>query len=713
MITKVIFFILLLGGVNLAFAQLPDSADAELNLLIEDAMTTSDNQNSEQDWTILTDYLQDLRRKPINLNQASKEDLSPIPGFTDLLISRLFTHIQNFGPLTSIFELQAIEGYTPEIFTTIGPYIKVEEISKYDISNRFQHPAGPPISELVKGMKFELTQRYSTIIEEQKGYTPADTNSSGQLNTRYLGEQVRSFTRFRARYGQNFSFSLVGEKDAGEKFTWKPDNKQYGYDFVSGHIAIRNYKNLKCLTLGDYTIQYGQGLVLSGGIGFGKSSEVIMTLKRPNFGIRPYTSINEFTYYRGGAVAYAIGRMNLIGFASIRGVDANLRPVSSGDSIVTSEDLLISSLNQSGLHRTTKELAARNNITERAAGGRVEYAGKSFTIGTSFLHQEFSKPILKGTKPYQQYDFGGNANFVNGLDWDWVVRNLNLFGEVARSESGGIGATASVLAAIDPKMDVAIQVRHFDRDFHSLRASAFAERPFQPANETGIYTGIRIRPLKKFTVSTYFDKYYFPWYLSTSTYPSNGQDWLGQVNYNPTKQMEVYVRFRTERKDRNSSEIIPTQNLDFLIPFRRDNLRINFRNQISKQFRMASRIETSWYTENGKSNSRGIMFYQDLSWDVMRSIKLVGRFAIFETQDFNTRIYVYENDIPGVYSIPALSGRGSRYYAMMNFNPIKGMDIWLRYSLTYYRDRNVVSSGLEETQGPRRSDVRIQVRFVF
>ncbi|NBV13925.1 MAG: hypothetical protein EBS07_07650, partial [Sphingobacteriia bacterium] len=234
-----------------------------------------------------------------------------------------------------------------------------------------------------------------------------------------------------------------------------------------------------------------------------------------------------------------------------------------------------------------------------------------------------------------------------------------------------------------------------------------------PANETGIYTGIRIRPLKKFTVSTYFDKYYFPWYLSTSTYPSNGQDWLGQVNYNPTKQMEVYVRFRTERKDRNSSEIIPTQNLDFLIPFRRDNLRINFRNQISKQFRMASRIETSWYTENGKSNSRGIMFYQDLSWDVMRSIKLVGRFAIFETQDFNTRIYVYENDIPGVYSIPALSGRGSRYYAMININPIKGMDIWLRYSLTYYRDRNVVSSGLEETQGPRRSDVRIQVRFVF
>ncbi|NBV14101.1 MAG: helix-hairpin-helix domain-containing protein, partial [Sphingobacteriia bacterium] len=466
MITKVIFFMLLLGGVNLAFAQLPDSADAEINLLIEDAMTTSDNQNSEQDWTILTDYLQDLRRKPLNLNQASKEDLSPIPGFTDVLISRLFTHIQNFGPLTSIYELQAIEGFTPEIFTAIGPYIKVEEISKYDISNRFQHPAGPPVHELLKGMKFEVTQRYSTIIEEQKGYTPPDTNSSGQLNTRYLGGQVRSFTRFRARYGQNFSFSMVGEKDAGEKFTWKPDNNQYGYDFVSGHLAIRNYKNLKCLTLGDYTIQYGQGLVLSGGIGFGKSSEVILTLKRPNFGIRPYTSINEFTYYRGGAAAYAIGRVNLIGFASIRGVDANLSPASAGDSIVTSEDILVSSLNQSGLHRTPGELETRNNITERAAGGRVEYVGKSFTIGTSFLQQEFSKPILKGTKPYQQYDFGGNSNFVNGLDWDWVIRNLNLFGEVARSESGGIGATASVLAAIDPKMDVAIQVRHFDRDFH-------------------------------------------------------------------------------------------------------------------------------------------------------------------------------------------------------------------------------------------------------
>lgn len=710
----VLIVFLVLISCSRVWAQLPDSTDAEINLLIEDAMTTSDNQNSEQDWTQVTDYLNDLRRRPLNLNTANRAELAPIPGFSEMLINNLFKYIQNYGRLTSLYELQAVEGFTPEVFSKIGPFITVDEFSKLDINNKNQHPAGPGIPELIKGMQYEIMQRYSTILEDQKGYTPADTNSRGQLNDRYLGSPWRSFTRFRARYGQNFSVCLVGEKDAGEKFEWNPNTQTYGYDFVAGHIAIRNYKNLKALALGNYTVQFGQGLVISGGLGFGKGAEVINSIKRPNYGIRPYTSINEFNGLQGGAATYAIGKVYVTGFASNRKMDASLVTVTTNvDSSGNQEDILISSLNQSGLHRTADELSKKNNITEQTMGGRIEWQSRSIVLGTTHMVQEFSNDLRRGTRTYQQFDFEGRQNMVSGIDFDWVVRNMNIFGEAAQSKSGGIGVMGGVLAALDPKMDVALHFRHFDKDFHTLRGFGFAERPFQPANETGVYTGIRIRPVKRWTFSTYFDKYYFPWYLSSATFSSGGQDWLGQLNYNPNKKTEVYVRFRTESKDRNASVRPEGQVLNFQVPFRRDNLRVNFRTQVAKEIRLSSRVEYSWYDETNAVSSSGVMIYQDISWDVARRMDITMRYSIFDTKDNNTRIYVFENDVPTFYSIPSFSGKGDRYYVMVRLTPIKHFDIWLRYSNTTFRGRATVGSGLEESQGPIRSDFRIQARYTF
>jgi len=695
-------------------AQMPDSTESEIQLLIEDAMTTSDNQNSEQDWTIITDYLNDLQRKPLNLNTASRADLSPIPGFSELLINNLFQYIGSYGKLTSLYELQAVEGFTLEIFSRIAPYVTVDEISKLDINNKNQHPAGPGVKELMKGMKYEFMHRFSTILEDQVGYSPVDPAASASANTRYAGSQWRSFTRVRARYGQNFSFSMVGENDAGEAYQWNPKKQQYGYDFLSGHIAIRNYKNLKALVVGDYTLQFGQGLVISGGMGFGKGAEVINSIKRPNFGIRPYTSINEFNYMRGSAITYALGNFYFTAFGSKKFVDASTTVVTTNtDSLQTQEDLLISSLNASGLHRTPSELAGRNNATEEAFGGRLEWAHRNLVMGTTHLVQRFSSPLRRGTRTHQQFDFAGNQNYIGGFDFDWVVRNMNIFGEIAQSQSGGIGTSSGLLAALDPKLDVSFQFRHFDRNFHSLRGFGFAERPFQPQNETGFYTGLRARPVRKWMVSTYFDKYYFPWYLSTSTFSSGGLDWLGQVNYIPSKKMEIYVRYRTETKDRNTSVRPEGQILNFMVPFTRDNLRLNFRAQLAKQIRITSRIEHSWFKEVGAKSSSGMIFYQDISWDINRYIDLTMRYAIFDTKDFNTRIYTYENDVPSFFSVPALSGKGTRYYVLMRLRPIKHLDVWLRYSNTTYRDRMVVGSGLEESQGPTRSDFRIQVRYSF
>ena len=101
------------------------------------------------------------------------------------------------------------------VIDPILPYVVVREIGAKDISPGAKHPAGPGLRELLDGMKGELTQRMVWLLEEPRGYTPPDTSSTGALSSRYQGPAYRSYTRFRARYGQNFSFALTGEKDPG------------------------------------------------------------------------------------------------------------------------------------------------------------------------------------------------------------------------------------------------------------------------------------------------------------------------------------------------------------------------------------------------------------------------------------------------------------------------------------------------------------------
>ena len=100
------FLILLIFSLNLAvFAQ--DTTSTDLDLIIEDAATSSES-GSDVDWSMMSDALNDLKKNPLNLNTATKQDLSQIPFLSELLINALHQHIRKNGPLLSIYERRNI-----------------------------------------------------------------------------------------------------------------------------------------------------------------------------------------------------------------------------------------------------------------------------------------------------------------------------------------------------------------------------------------------------------------------------------------------------------------------------------------------------------------------------------------------------------------------------------------------------------------------------
>lgn len=700
---------LFISSLSLQAQTEPDSLnieETEIDQQIEDLILNAE-VDEQVDYSDFTDLLQDFRKRPLNLNTATTDELRQLPGMNDILINHLKNHIETYGNLTSVYELQAVKGFRAADIEQFLPFVTCNESRLKDISPGTKHPAGPPLNELIDGMEGELMTRWVQVLEEQKGYTTPDTSDGG--STRYEGSPYRSYTRFRLRYNPNFSIALTAEKDPGEAFKWDPENGIYGYDFFSGHIALQGYGNIKNLVVGDFTLGFGQGLVFSRGLGFGKGAAVVNSVKMPPQGIRPYSSVNENQYLRGVASTIAFGDIYITGFYSRVGQDASIQLTDT----LTDEVQLVSSIQTSGLHRTPSELENRRAIKEMLSGGRLEYRRRNFTLGANFYLQQFDSEIDRPINSYNQFDFRGDQNTLVSVDVDWIYQNFNFFGEVARSASGGIGVVGGFMSSLSPYVDFALHIRHFDKDFHSNKGYVFAERPTTLRNEKGLYMGLSIHPTPKWNISAYFDQFFFPWNKFRASYPSRGYEGMIQIEYKPRRGTQIYARFRSDNKEEDASFFPYGQKLDYLVPTQKLQGRLHFQTKVGRDIIVRNRVEFSRYQKEGEPKHNGFLIYQDLIYKFGFKFRVTGRFAVFDTPDYRARIYAYENDVLGFFSIPPYSGVGSRYYLILNLKATRKLEFWLRYAQTRFRNRDTIGSGLEQIQGNTRSELKAQVRLKF
>lgn len=682
--------------------------------------------DADVDLTGLFQILLDHYNDPIDLNNATAQDLSSLMLLNDVQISSLLQHVARNGKLQNIYELQTINGWDVNTINLIRPFVNVRENALGSTAT---------LKEMLKQGGHELTLRSTMNVEERKGfmdrknffgkdYYDADGDAlpdfsddhvrdSLRANSKvYLGSPYRIYTRYRFRYRQNVSFGFTAEKDEGEEFFKgsQPD----GYDFYSAHLFVRNVGRLKALAIGDYSAQFGQGLTFWNGLAFASKSSFSLNVKRNGVGLAPYTSVNENLYMRGAAATFALAKKwEVTGFFSTKKIDGNITSIGSGtDTLGTNiEDLAFSSFQEDGFHRTTNEVEKRNSIGEQIVGGHLRYRTSTFSIGATAAHVAYDATLQRTASPYNQYDFQGSENTTGGVDWNLLYRNFTWFGEVAQSANGGMAMNTGLLIALDKRVSMSLLFRDYGRDYHGLYSVAFAEGT-NPWNERGVFTGIEIRPNRRWQVNAYVDRFSFPWLRYLTDAPSSGFDWLAQVNWRPSKKVEIYARVRHQDKAKNTAEDI--DGIDPLVRAEQTNYRVNVSCKVSNSVSLRSRVETVDYQRGSAALQHGFLLYQDIVHRPMKSpVELTARFALFESGSYDARVYAYENDLLGVFSIPAYYGRGVRWYAMARITPMRRVDIWLRYGAWIYRDVDVISSGLQEVAGNVRSDLKLQVRYQF
>ncbi len=680
---------ILAGECCIALAQVipPRTDDNIIDEKIENIANTVDES---VDLTELSEQLQHLLNNPIDLNRASREELLQSGLLSEVQINSILNHKEKTGKFISLYELQVLNFFSIEDINRILPYITLSPAE--GLATTFK--------KIITEGNSRLLLRGQRYLETQEGFR--DGTAANDTDAAYPGNAWRYYTQYQYRYKQKFSFNLTAEKDAGEDF-FRGAQKN-GFDFYSGHISIRDIGIVKTLVLGDYDLNYGQGLTLFTGLAFGKSPEV-SSVRKIARGIKPYSSVNEVNFRRGGAVSFGFKKWTFDAFYSKRKLDAVL---GSLDSLVQED--YFTSFYESGYHRTTSEVRGQNLIKETMVGGNVAYRNRNFQIGLTAVNIGYDIQFVKTRQLYSQFDFTGSSFSKVGVDYSYLFRNINFFGEFTRADNGSLAYVNGAIISLGSIASVSIVNRNYPRDFNYLYAVGFAESS-TTRNEKGTYAGLSVKPNRYWALAGYMDQFTFPWLRFGVDAPSKGFEYLYQLTWTPSRQIELYFRGRKTQKQQNTSVETP---VDYLINRTQDNYRFNVSYKISRSVTLKSRVEAVKVTYDDNTTQNGFIIYQDVIFKPL-SFPLSGsvRYGIFDTDSYDSRLYTYENDILYSYSIPFFYNRGFRYYVTLRYKISRLADVWVRYAQTTYSNQNTFGSGLDEIRGNKRSEIKVQLRLLF
>jgi len=669
------FFIFL--SISDVYPQVPDNEF--INQIVETLASKEENSEENLDYSDLFEALSYYYLNPLNINNASKEELEKLKILSPLQIDAIINYREKTGNFYTLYELYYVDGIDRETADMVMPFLTTE--MKKNFSQKIN------LKNALKYGRNQVFIRTQRVLEQRKGYLPIeDSLLQEKPNSRYLGSPYKLYFRYKFYYRNNIFAGITAEKDEGEEFF--KGSQKYGFDYYSAHLFIQNLGKIKKLAIGDFNAQFGQGLVMWTGFSFGKSPFVLNTIKLPT-GLKKYSSVNENNFLRGGGITYSFGNIDATMFISYKKIDANVSISDTTDNDFEIHE--VTSLQNTGYHRTPGELADKNVLPLRVLGGNITYRGKKhLKLGMTAVNYLFGAEVNKSDRLYNKYEFRGRTLSNVGIDYQYSYSSLYLFGEIARSLNGGMAQIHGINFAMASNMSLSLVYRDYGIDYQSIYTSPFAEGS-KPTNERGLYAGLQLFPIKYWEVSMYYDLYKFPWYrFRISEINTIGNDFLINVVYSPRRDLKMYWRYKEETKyeDLVSSSNEPTLKLTVPKTIRRFRYHISY--SLTENFELRNRIELSTYSKDTIKQD-GVLMYQDVIYKFSKiPLKVVCRFAIFDTDGYQARIYAYENDVLYAFSIPGYFYKGKRYYLLLKYSLNNQTDIWFRISQWYYTNRTTV-----------------------
>ena len=655
--------------------------------IIEEFLEATDTENF--DYNTIFENLNYFYEHPLNINTASEHDLRELFLLSELQIGDFMRHRNQFGAFLSIYELQALPTWHLSTIRNVAPFLKCD-IDAADFNLNFR-------DALTKGHS-QLFIKAKRLLEKRKGYIE---NVNG--DTPFAGDPNHLYMRYRYEYGQSFKAGFTAEKDPGEKLFG--EGSKYGFDFYSFFAYAKDInKRFSVVSIGDFAASMGQGLILYNDFATGKSSYV-MNVKKGGRALRPYSSVNEVNFFRGGGTTINLAKsLQITAFASYKPADA----VVDRDTIVNTDFDSFGNIRVDGFHRTKSEIEHKNSIHQTNFGGKLQYKARNFNVSLNGLYTGFDVALIRDEALYKKYLFGGKQLVNTSLDYSWRLKNMTFFGEAAMSDNGGVAQLHGVLVGLDRKVDLSAVYRNFAPDYQVINGNAFGESTL-PMNEKGFYIGMEIRPVRSIVLSGYADFWQNPWASYRRNGPTEGKEFLLKFSYTIRRKLEFYTQYRYEQKQLNFRTESP---VDYPENQTLQRLRMHISYKINREWEIKDRLEFSWF-EHTKA-SRGVMLYQDVVYKpIAKPLSFTARYGIFDINSFDARIYTYENDLLYEFYIPFFQNKGTRFYINTRYRIGRNYTWEFRIGRTYFDNIKLISSGNNQINGNTMTELKTQLKIRF
>lgn len=603
----------------------------------------------EDGFELLVTDLEELYLNPLNLNTATGLDLEKLRLLTPFQIKSLLDYRQKMGKIISIDELHYVFGFDVHTVELIRPFVAI----------------GPPEGYKSKGLE-SLKHEGLFRISQQ------NINSEN-----FTGNAQKMYFRYKTGTYAGFQAGVLAEKDAGEDFF--AGTNPGGFDHYSGFFSYKGNGFIKNIIMGDYKLSVGQGLLMWNGYTSGKSTEVLQVQKRGQW-IRGNSTADEYQFLRGGAITFGTRSFTLGIFTSQKKLDASLD--------TTSEEQAITTIRETGYHRTLAEQHPENNITEQCAGVRLNYTGSALSWGINSIITNYSLPFAVSDKIYRLPESGKQQFRGISFDYRYLQQNIQLFGEIAQS-NGQMAFLQGINLMPVSNLHASVFYRFYHEMYYTPYFNAIAEGS-SGSGEEGLFAGLQYSSGTRFKISAYADLFSFRRARYQVDGPSYGKEYLMEGLIRPAQGLEILLRYKFESKLLNQSDT-SSQKLAFQKLFEKHAVRIHLRYNLSEALAMATRCEVS---KSGYSETEpflGYLLYQDIFFRKIEKLQFTARYAWFDAREYSSRIYAYEHNLRYVYSMPAYYGKGTRTYLMAHYQPSKSLMATLRWSCTSYFETGIAS----------------------
>lgn len=614
--------------------------------------------------TYALEELERLMENPVDLNSAALQEFSVIPGFP---IEGARAILKN-RPFESLQQVQRLLNVDDDQWNWLRQFL-----TALPVKNRARVYAQARI-------------RWARPFEASRGFAEG----------RFEGGIAKIYQRFRVGRKNSFRFGALFEKDSGEQAL--SDHFVFSFEKQWGEKG-------PVLILGDFRVRLGMGLIVAPPFSTRKGADIFSVTRANKRAFMPFVSTSESGYFRGVGLRVSYGSLQLGGWISDLNVDAGL--TTQGE---------ISSLDMTGLHRTETEKAKMGSAHNRTIGGFLGYMSEiGMALEVAMLTTEFSPGISPNNNEPEGWRLSGSEARYLGVNLRGRIGQVAYFGEIARSH---LDANAFLIGAARHWPDIKILIirRHYSKRYDNPFAQAFGEQS-GARNEQGWYLATELK-LKLARISLGFDQFKTPWRTYSNNMPQSGSEVFLQWHQKVNRNFRILLRISTDTKlDRYRDSTQPAYYQRNLIPFSRSRFRLHFSSMLNKEYRMAGRLEKVNYGPQAATSSsekgsirRGWLCY----WDFRRTSsanQLLGgaRFTFFDTESSDAQLYEFEQDLPGVVSNKALSGRGVRFYLYLQKQLASIYRISAKYSVIRYTNRQSIGVGWDEINSPARHDISVQL----